>query len=105
MATRASWFFSLMGDSMFSGTASALAEALAHRAIHRTLAPRRTLEPGAHFGKTQSQFRHGAAQRVAVHAQFFGSLTLVSPVCHQHFAQILPFEFAHRIFIADPAGV
>ena len=84
---------------------SALAVALAKRAVYRTFAPWRTLELGAHFGKIQAQLSHGAAQRVAMHAEFFRRLALVSPVRHQHLPQILPLEIAHRLFIAEAARV
>src|ERR1039458_8888282 len=73
---------------------SALAISLTKRSIYRTFAPRRTLEFGTDFGQLQSQFRHRAAQRVAMHSQFFRRLALVSPVRYQHLAQILPLELA-----------
>ncbi len=76
-----------------------------NRAEYRTFAARRTLEPGANFGQIQSQFRHGAAQGIAVHPQLFGGLALVTPVCHQNFAQILLLEFANGILVGNAAGM
>src|ERR1700721_926766 len=84
---------------------SALAEGLAHRAEYRTFAAGRTLEAGPHFGQIEFKFGHGAAERVAMDAQLFSRLALVSPVCHQDFAQILPFKIAHGIFVTNAVGV
>jgi len=71
---------------MFSGAASALAKDLARGAINRTFRARRTLEAGADLCQAQAKFRHGPAQRVAVHAEFLGSFALVATVRNQHFA-------------------
>src|ERR1035441_5920197 len=78
--------------SMSSGESSAPAVNLPRRAEYRTLAARRTLETGSHLGQMEPQLRHGAAERVAVHSQLFGRLTLVSPVRQQNFAQVLLLE-------------
>src|ERR1035437_10269509 len=94
----------LVRSSSF-GTPSALAEALAHSAEYRTFAAGRTLEPGPHLSQIEAQLRHGAAQRVAVHAEFCGRLTLVAPVCHEHFTQILFLEFAYGLLVRNTAGV
>src|ERR1700685_2541994 len=103
ISTRASLFCCVF--CMIRAAISALAVALAKRAVYRTFAPRRTLELGAHLGKIQAQLSHGAAQRVAMHAQFFCCLALVSSVRHQHLPQILPLEIAHCLFIAEAARV
>ena len=66
---------------------------------------RRTLEPGANFGQVQPQLCHGAAQRIAVHAQFFRRFALVPPVRHQNLAELLLLEFPNGVFEADAAGV
>jgi hypothetical protein len=71
---------------MFSGAASALAKDLARGAKNRTFRARRTLEAGADLRQAQTQFCHGPAQRVAVHAELFGSFALVATVRYQHFA-------------------
>src|SRR5580658_5086950 len=103
MAMRASWLGCVV--AMIQGSWSALAITLAAGVEYRTFAARRTLESRSHFGQVQPQFRHGAAQSVAVHPQFLGRFALVAPVRHQNFAQILPFELAHGILIADAAGM
>src|ERR1700685_846423 len=84
---------------------SALAIALACRSQHKTFATRRTLEARANFGEAEAELGHGAAQGVAVDAKLLRRLTLVSPVRHQHFAQILSFELANGIVIANAAGM
>src|SRR4051812_5972934 len=84
---------------------SALANALARRSIYRTLAAWWTLEPGADFRQADAQFGHCAAQRVAVDTQFLRSLTLVSFIRRQHFAQILSFKLFHGILITNAGGM
>ena len=81
---------------------SALAK-LARRTEYRTFAAWRTLEAGANFGQAKAQLGHGAAQGVAVDAEFVGRLALVAPVGNKHFAKVLTLEFAHGIFILDTA--
>ena len=78
-----------MLSALFESADSALAIALACRAEYRTFAAWRTLEAGANFGQAQAQLGHGAAQRVAVHTQFFRRLALVAAVRQENFAQIL----------------
>src|SRR5258708_27974488 len=90
---------------MVSGELSAVAYAGARRSKYRTFAAGRTLESGANFRKADAQFRHGAAKRVAVDSQLLGRLALVTPVCGQYLAQILPLEFTHGIFVAYACGV
>src|ERR1035441_2746837 len=85
--------------------ASSLAVCLAEGAKYWTFAAGRTLEAGAHLRQFESQFRHGAAQRIAVHPQLFGRLALVSPVLDQHFAEVLSLELAHRFLVGNAAGV
>jgi len=84
---------------------SALAEALAEGAIYRTFAAGWTLEAGAYFSQFEAQFGHAPAQGVAVHSKLFSGLALVTLVCHKHFAQILPLEFANGVLVGDAAGV
>jgi hypothetical protein len=91
------------GICISSGRALALPIEGTDRAKYWTFAARRTLEGGAHFCQVELKFGHRAAQRVAVHAQFFGCLTLIAPVRYQNFSQILPFEVAYRFLIANSA--
>jgi len=82
-----------------------LAEGQSCRPNEWTFAARRTLEPRANFRQIESEFRHGAAQGIAVHAQLVSGLTLVTPVCYQNFAQILPLEIANGILVGNAAGM
>jgi hypothetical protein len=75
----------------------------ADRAEYWTFATRRTLECGSHFGQVEPELGHRSAQRISMHAQLFGCLTLVSPVRYQNFSQILPLELANGFVIAKPA--
>src|ERR1700744_5495127 len=51
------------------------------------------------------QFREGAAQSVAVHAEFFGCLTLVASMTCEYFRDVTLFELAHCIGVRDASGV
>jgi hypothetical protein len=93
------------GFAGFVVLASGSAIALSECAEYWTLGPRWALESGTHFGQLQAKLGHGAAQRIAVHSKLFGRFALVSPVCHQNFAQILSFELTHGFLVADAAGV
>jgi hypothetical protein len=78
---------------------------MGYRSKYRTFAAGRTLEAGANFGQIEAKLGHGPAEGIAVDAQFFRGLALVAPVRNQHFTQVLPFEFAHGILVADSAGM
>jgi ribonuclease I len=84
---------------------SALAEALAECAVYRTFAAGRTLEASAHFSQFETELGHAPAEGVSVHSQLFSGLTLITLVCHQHFAEILPLEIANGVLVRNAARV
>ena len=71
----------------------------------RTLAAGRALESTANLFRIELEFRDGAAERVAVHAQLPSCLALVSPVMRQHFENEAPFKLAHCLVVMNAAGV
>ncbi len=51
------------------------------------------------------ELRKGAAERVAVHAEFFRGLALVSLMLGQDFKDVPPLELSHRLVIGDACTV
>ena len=72
---------------------------------YRTLGMRRTLEPMTNLHGIDIQFGNGAAERVAMHAQFFCCLTLIALVVRKYCKKVTALEFTHRFSIRNTASM
>jgi hypothetical protein len=66
---------------------------------------RRTLEPMANLHGIDIQLGNGAAERVAVHAQLFCRLTLITLMMRKYCKKVTALEFAHSFSIGNAAGM
>ena len=62
-------------------------------------------ELAANLSGVEVELGEGAAERVAVHAEFVGGLALVSLVLRKHFEDVAFLELANGIHIGDTGAV
>src|SRR6185312_2964228 len=71
----------------------------------RTLAAGRTAHPIADGRGVQIEFSQRAAERVAVHAEFFGSFALIALVVREDLEDVALLELANSIRIGNSGAV
>ncbi len=72
---------------------------------YRTFAARRALEADANLRGVYIKLSEGAAEGVAVHAEFFGGFALVSLVVRKDGDEVAALEFAHSFSVSDTTRV
>lgn len=65
----------------------------------------RTPHPLSNLGGIHAEFRKRAAQRIAVHAEFFCRFTLIAAMTRKNLEEVLSLKLAHSVGVTDTSGV
>jgi len=65
---------------------------------------RRAAHAFAYLRGVETKLRECAAQRVAMHAEFFRGFALVATMTREHLEDVTLFELAHGVRVRDASG-